>query len=293
MTHDSVMVENQTQTFEGIRMPGLFLRRGGSAAVFAVLSIVLTAGARAQNSPGPKPAPMPPPIAAPADTQYFGTISLLVDFTNVTDRVMQVHETIPIKGREITLLYPQWLPGNHAPSNQVAAIAGLVVTVDGKNIPWMRDPVDMYAFHVGLPQGATMLDVTFQYLAPMDPKQSRISAKFADLTWNSVVLYPAGYFTRDIKIDTALRLPQGWKFACALEVKSQSDSQVQFKQTDRKYPCRLAALCRSLFQAFRSLDWTGQPGIPGCLRGETWGSGNLSARAAVSEEPGDRRAETL
>ncbi len=212
-------------------MPGSFLRRRGPAAIFAALSIVLTAGAWAQNSPGPKPAPMPPPITAPADTQYFGTISLLVDFTNVTDRVMQVHETIPVKGREITLLYPQWLPGNHAPSNQVAAIAGLVVTVDGKNIPWMRDPVDMYAFHVGLPQGATMLDVTFQYLAPMDPKQSRISAKFADLTWNSVLLYPAGYFTRDIEIETALRLPEGWKFACALEVKSQSGSQVQFKQT--------------------------------------------------------------
>ena len=100
-------------------MPGSFLRRRGPAAIFAALSIVLTAGARAQNSPGPKPAPMPPPITAPADTQYFGTISLLVDFTNVTDRVMQVHETIPVKGREITLLYPQWLPGNHAPSTRL------------------------------------------------------------------------------------------------------------------------------------------------------------------------------
>jgi predicted metalloprotease with PDZ domain len=212
-------------------MPASFLRRHGPAAVFAAVSIVLTTGTRAQTSPGPQPAPMPPPIVAPADTPYFGTISLLVDFTNLTDRVMQVHETIPVKGREITLLYPQWLPGNHAPSNQVAAMAGLVVTANGKNIPWMRDPVNMYAFHVGLPQGATTLDVAFQYLAPLDPKQSRISAKFADLTWNSVVLYPAGYFTRDMKIEAALRLPEGWKFASALEVKSQSGSQVQFKQT--------------------------------------------------------------
>jgi predicted metalloprotease with PDZ domain len=89
----------------------------------------------------------------------------------------------------------------------------------------------MYAFHVELPQDATKLDVSFQYLAPLDPKQSRISAKFADLTWNSVVLYPAGYFTRDIKVETGLRLPEGWKFACALEVKSQSGSRVQFKET--------------------------------------------------------------
>jgi len=49
---------------------------------------------------------MTPPIAAPADTPYPGTISLLVDVTNTTDRVLSVHETIPIKGRNITLLYP-------------------------------------------------------------------------------------------------------------------------------------------------------------------------------------------
>jgi predicted metalloprotease with PDZ domain len=224
-------VEKQTQILERIRMPDLLLRRHGPAAVFAAVSIALTSNAGAQSSPGPQPAPMPPPVVAPVDRPYPGTISLLVDFANVTDRVMQVHETIPVKGREITLLYPQWLPGNHAPSNQVAAVAGLVVTANGKKIPWLRDPVDMYAFHVELPQDATKLDVSFQYLAPLDPKQSRISAKFADLTWNSVVLYPAGYFTRDIKVETGLRLPEGWKFACALEVKSQSGSRVQFKET--------------------------------------------------------------
>jgi predicted metalloprotease with PDZ domain len=224
-------VEKQTQILERIRMPDLLLRRHGPAAVFAAVSIALTSNAGAQSSPGPQPAPMPPPVVAPVDRPYPGTISLLVDFANVTDRVMQVHETIPVKGREITLLYPQWLPGNHAPSNQVAAVAGLVVMANGKKIPWLRDPVDMYAFHVELPQDATKLDVSFQYLAPLDPKQSRISAKFADLTWNSVVLYPAGYFTRDIKVETGLRLPEGWKFACALEVKSQSGSRVQFKET--------------------------------------------------------------
>ena len=224
-------VEKQTQILERIRMPDLLLRRHGPAAVFAAVSIALTSNAGAQSSPGPQPAPMPPPVVAPVDRPYPGTISLLVDFTNVTDRVMQVHETIPVKGREITLLYPQWLPGNHAPSNQVAAVAGLVVTANGKKIPWLRDPVDMYAFHIELPQDASKLDVSFQYLAPLDPKQSRISAKFADLTWNSVVLYPAGYFTRDIKVETGLRLPEGWKFACALEVKSQSGSRVQFKET--------------------------------------------------------------
>ena len=110
-------------------------------------------------------------------------------------------------------------------------MAGLVVTANGKRVPWVRDRVNMYAFHVDVPQDATALDVNFQYLAPIDPKRGRISSKFADVTWNSVLLYPAGYFSRDIKFATTLRMPEGWKFACALEVKSQDGSVVQFKDT--------------------------------------------------------------
>jgi predicted metalloprotease with PDZ domain len=212
-------------------MPHSFSHRRGSAAVFAALYIALTATAHAQNSPGPQPVPLPPPIVAPADTPYPGTISLLVDATNITDRILSVHETIPIKGRDITLLYPEWLPGTHSPSNPARELAGLIVTANGKRIPWVRDRVDMYAFHVEAPKDATMLDINFQYLAPQDPKRGRISAKFADVTWNSVLLYPAGYFSRDIKFETAIRLPEAWQFACSLDVKSQNGNLVQFKET--------------------------------------------------------------
>lgn len=208
-----------------------FFSGRGSAAVFVLACIVLTIKVCAQNSPGPQPVPLPPPTVAPADTPYPGTISLLVDVANITDRALNVHETIPIKGREITLLYPEWLPGTHSPSNSVADLAGLVVTANGKRVAWMRDRVNMYAFHVEAPKDATTLDVSFQYLAPMDSKRSRISSKFADVTWNSVLLYPAGYFSRDIKFEAALRLPEAWKFACSLEVKSQNGNLVQFKET--------------------------------------------------------------
>ena len=212
-------------------MPHSFFRRRRAAAGFAAVCIALTTTVRAQNSPGPQPVPLPPPIVAPADTPYPGTISLLVDVTNVTDRVLNVHETIPIKGRDITLFYPEWLPGTHSPSDPVSELAGLVVTANGKRIPWVRDRVDMYAFHVEVPQDAKTLDINFQYLAPLDPKRGRISSKFANVTWDRVLLYPAGYFSRDIKFEAALRLPEGWQFACALDVKSQNGNLVQFKET--------------------------------------------------------------
>jgi predicted metalloprotease with PDZ domain len=213
-------------------MPHLFSSRQSATSVFAAVCLALTTTAYAQNSPGPQPAPMPPPIAAPVDTPYpGGTISLHVDTTNITDRIFTVHETIPVKGRDITLLYPEWHPGAHSPSDPVAELGGLIVTANGKRIPWMRDPVNMYAFHVELPPDAKSLDVNFDYLAQQDPKRSRISSKFADVTWNSVLLYPAGYFSRDIKFETTIRLPQEWKFACALDVKSQEGNAVHFKET--------------------------------------------------------------
>ena len=201
------------------------------AAVFAAICIAVTTSGYAQNSQGPQPVPLPPPIVTPVDTPYPGTVSLLVDATGVNNRVFSVHETIPIKGRNLTLLYPEWLPGTHSPSNPVVELAGLLVTVNGKRISWLRDPVNMYAFHIEAPQGATSLDIDFQFVAPLDPKRGRISSKFADVTWNSVLLYPAGYFSRDIKFEAAIRLPDGWKFACALDVKSQNGNLVQFKET--------------------------------------------------------------
>ncbi len=185
----------------------------------------------AQKTPGPMPAPLPPPIVAPADVPYPGTITLSVDATNVNDRIFPVRETIPVKGKQVTLLYPEWIPGTHSPSNPVMELAGLVITANGKTIPWVRDRVHMSAFHVDVPAGVTSLEASFQFLAAIDPKRSRISDDFADLTWQSVLLYPAGYFSRDITFSTTLKLPDGWKFACALGVKSQEGSTVAFKDT--------------------------------------------------------------
>src|SRR5450432_3234562 len=118
------------------------------AAALQVLCMVLTSTMRAQNAAGPQPAPVPPAAPAPVDQPYAGTISLSVDLTNVNDRVLNVREAVPVNPGEITLLYPQWLPGTHSPSNPVANLAGLVITANGSPVPWVRDRVNMWAFHI-------------------------------------------------------------------------------------------------------------------------------------------------
>ncbi|MGC1485891.1 MAG: hypothetical protein WA789_19020 [Candidatus Acidiferrum sp.] len=206
---------------------------GAAAGLFAALFLSLAPAMVAQNYLGPEPVPMPPAIAAPADTPYPGTISLLVDLTDVTHRVMNVEETIPVEGDELTLLYPQWLPGNHSPTGPISKLAGLEVSAQGKRIAWVRDRVNVFAFHVRVPAGAKSVEVNFQFLAPLQKKEGRISfsSKIIDLSWNSVVLYPAGHFSRRVHFTPSIRLPEGWKFATSLETSSQDGNLVHFKET--------------------------------------------------------------
>ncbi|HEX4039591.1 MAG TPA: peptidase M61 [Acidobacteriaceae bacterium] len=199
----------------------------------AVAAAVLNLSAAAQNSAGPEPVPLPPPIAAPADLPYPGSIALLVNMTNTTDRVAHVHETIPVRAGELTLLYPEWIPGNHSPTGPIQAVAGLFVKANGQAIPWVRDRVNMYAFHIQVPPGVTSLDVDFDYLSPIRPQDGRVTMSHAmlDLSWNTVVLYPAGHFSRDIHLTPTVVLPSGWKYATALETDAQDGDTIHFKDT--------------------------------------------------------------
>ncbi|MBB6144219.1 putative metalloprotease with PDZ domain [Silvibacterium bohemicum] len=201
--------------------------------LFAALSVAASTPVHAQNSPGPQPIPLPPPIATPADVAYPGTLSLLVDLTDVVHRVAEVHETVPVAAGPLTLLYPQWIPGTHSPTGPISKMAGLVVTANGKRLEWVRDPVNVYAYHIDVPQGVKTLDVNFQYLAPVKKGEGRISfsSNFVDLSWNTVVLYPAGYFSRRIQYSPSIKLPEGWKYATALETKSQKGNLVHFDDT--------------------------------------------------------------
>jgi predicted metalloprotease with PDZ domain len=213
---------------------GLRCRSFTHAILFpTILFLAFASFAHSQQIAGPEPVPLPPPIPAPVDKPYAGTIGLTVTATDVVHRVIGVRETIPVQPGELTLLYPEWIPGNHSPTGPIQELAGLEVTANGKRISWTRDRVNMYAFHIDVPSDVTTLAVKFQYLAPLRGNEGRISfsSNLLDLSWSMTVLYPAGYFSRDIAFAPAVQLPEGWHFASALEVQSQNGSMVQFKDT--------------------------------------------------------------
>ena len=196
--------------------------------------IVACVMAAAQALAQPMPTPLPTDIPAPRDEPYPGVIKLAVDATDIARHIFQVRETIPVQGgSHAVLLYPKWLPGHHSPVGRIEALAGLIIKANGVRVTWRRDPVDVYAFHVDVPQGATQLDIEFQFLSAIEGGQGRIvmTPEMFNLQWVSTALYPAGAYTRQIQIQASVKIPEGWKLAGALETASVEGSTTTFKPT--------------------------------------------------------------
>jgi predicted metalloprotease with PDZ domain len=187
------------------------MRLSGVAALLLAASIPVAAQVPAGNS-APQPVPHVDTIPAARDIPFPGTMTLEVDATNTDQGIFTVRQTIPVTGRHMVLLYPKWLPGNHAPSGAVEKLAGLHIRAGGRELPWTRDAVDVHAFHIDVPAGARRLDVDFQFLSATAANQGPImvSPNMLRLQWLSVSLYPAGYYVRQIPIQATVKYPAGF-----------------------------------------------------------------------------------
>ena len=166
----------------------------------------------------------------PADTPYPGTIGLEVDATDFDRRIFRVRETLPVQPGPLTLFYPQWLPGDHAPTGVISALAGLKMSAGGRPVAWRRDPLDVYAFRLDVPAGASTLDIEFQFLSPVTSTSGRVVATpdMLNLQWNAVLLYPAGHLDSRITVRPSVRLPEGWSAATALQKAAQRGGVTEF-----------------------------------------------------------------
>ncbi len=185
-----------------------------------VAALLIAAGGASASADLPMPAPLPPAIPSPRDVPYPGTITVAVDATDLAHHIMTVHETLPAAGgRDLIVHYPRWIPGSHGPTGPIELLGGLVARAGGQSLDWRRDAVDPYAFHLPVPAGADSVALDYQFLSPLSEAQGRIVMTDAmlDLQWNTLLLYPAGFFARDIRFAASLRLPEGWRYATALE----------------------------------------------------------------------------
>ena len=168
-----------------------------------------------------------------------------VDATQAAIRVFHVRMTIPVTPGPITLMYPQWIPGDHSPDGPIAQMVGLFVRAGNNDIPWRRDDVDMFAYHVDVPAGTSALDVRFDFLSPPEAGGGEFSSgassttQLAVINWNQTLLYPKGSNPDTLQYQGSLRLPAGWKYGTALPVAHEDAGAIEFQ------PCSLTTLVDS------------------------------------------------
>ncbi|MFL6829866.1 MAG: M61 family metallopeptidase [Sphingomicrobium sp.] len=207
--------------------------RHAALALLLLSSSAVAQVAPPQNSRPPATAKADT-IPAPRDVPYPGTIQLTVDASDVTRGIFRIRERVPVTGAgDFVLLYPKWLPGHHSPSGQINKVAGFRASAGGRELPWVRDTLDVFAFHVNVPPGVEAIDVDFQYVSPTAGDQGRVVATpdMASIEWIANSLYPAGYFVRDIPVQASVIVPSGWKVAGALRASGQSGGRIDYPVT--------------------------------------------------------------
>lgn len=200
------------------------------AAVAAILIGMGVEPALAQT-----PAPMPAPIAEPQDVAYPGVITLDVDATDTLRGIFRAREVIPVSGPgPMTLLYAEWIPGKHSPRGPINLFAGLMITANGQPLHWTRDPINVYAFHIDVPAGVTQIEASHQFVSPTASAQGRIvsTREMFNMNWETLLLYPAGHYARQIRIRPSVTLPDGWQYAVALDGAETQGARTQFGETN-------------------------------------------------------------
>jgi predicted metalloprotease with PDZ domain len=203
-------------------------------------------------------APLAPAQAVPQETAR-----LEVDATDAPRRLIHVRLALPAAPGPLTLLYPQWIPGEHGPTGPIADLVNLRFSVGGQTVIWKRDLVNLFAFHLTIPAGGKSLEAIFDFISPPDAggfsSGSSMTPELAVLSWNQFVLYPQGTPLGELRYQARLRLPSGWQFGTALAVARAKDAEIEFR------PVSLVTLIDSPVLAgahFRNIDLGTFDGAP-------------------------------
>jgi len=165
-------------------------------------------------------------VLAASSVQAAETITLTVDATKTQEKLLRSHEVIPVKPGPLTLYYPKWIPGEHGPNGPINSVSGVKFEGGGKVIPWVRDTLDVFTFHLDIPAGVTELKADFDFI---EPDGNSATDKLMVLEWNDVVLYPGGTPAQQLSYNAKLILPGGWKYGTPLPVERASGDTVTFK----------------------------------------------------------------
>ena len=160
-------------------------------------------------------------------------VTLSVDATAAPRKIFHATLKIPAGAGDLTLYYPKWIPGEHAPDGPVVDLAGLFFKANGQTLKWRRDLLDGFTIHVAVPAGVSEVDAELDFLSPATFESgfssgSSATAKLAVISWNQVLLYPKGWKADEIAYTASLKIPEGWKFGTPLPIASQNGNEIRF-----------------------------------------------------------------
>jgi predicted metalloprotease with PDZ domain len=184
-----------------------------------------------------------------------GSIALDVDASQITRKVISAHERIPVSPGPLTLVYPKWIPGDHAPQGPIDDLIDLHFSANGTPLEWQRDGVDMYAFHLTVPAGTTAIEAEFaavgEFSGDGDFQLGNTSTPVqGDLNWDQIVLYPEGARSDDVTIQASVHLPHGWSYATALPAPARQGDEVHFAATSLTTLVDSPVMMGSIFREF-------------------------------------------
>ena len=162
-------------------------------------------------------------------------ITLSLDATDAPRKIFHARLTIPASPGTLTLYYPKWIPGEHGPTGPIEDLAGLTFTANGQTLKWRRDLLDGWTFHVEVPASVSNVEAALDFIGPavegggMFTGAASATDKLTVISWNTVLLYPAGWTSDELTYEASLRLPANWKFGTPLPVASQNSGEVKFQ----------------------------------------------------------------
>lgn len=189
------------------------------------IGVLAATSGQAQQLKPPVQVLNPSPVPAPVDHDFAGVIEVSAEATDVARKLFVVREVIPVqRAGAMTLLYPRWEAASHGPSLTVTDLAGLAVEVDGRPLSWQRDPIEPHAFHLDVPPGARTIELRYQIVAADDA----MSPDTIVVRWQRLVLYPAGWYARNLQVAAAVTLPAGLQAVTPLDIKATQRSTTTF-----------------------------------------------------------------
>ncbi len=205
--------------------------------LLAAFALATSTASIAATLSAPAAVPIVATVPDAVDTPYpGGTMQLDIDASDTVRGVYRVTQTIPVAPgtTRLTLLLPEWLPGNHAPRGPMAELVDLSFTAGGQKLEWKRDRVELHAFHVTVPAGAKDVVARFIHTSPLQSSEGRITMtqEMLNLQWEKMSLYPAGHYVRQIKVKPSVTLPQGWTAAVALDGQSAEGNRLSWAETN-------------------------------------------------------------